>query len=248
MERIDMSISDLFETELIVDPARKVIDAAQSVLLDYGIAYVSYLSISDNGLTPDIATSYSDEWVEHYAKNDYHLVDPVLPQAWDGHRPTNWLDVLEQDRAASDFFDEAREFGVHRSGMTIPIRDSENRRAYFSISGDMSAVDWALIIKTYSLEFKNLAFVFHTYYTRAKTNADPIQYLLSFREQQVLSWAAAGKTAWETSRILNLSQRTIESYIRNSMIKLDVANKTPAVAVAANFDLLEKGCFLPAQT
>ena len=66
---------------------------------------------------------------------------------------------------------------------------------------------------------------------------------LSKRERQVLGWAAAGKSAWETSIILGLSQRTIDSYMRNCVQKLGAANKTQAVAVAVSYALLEPHIF-----
>jgi len=55
----------------------------------------------------------------------------------------------------------------------------------------------------------------------------------------MLNWAAVGKSAWETSQIVGLSQRTIDSYIKNCLRKLDANNKTHAVAIALNFGLIE---------
>jgi DNA-binding CsgD family transcriptional regulator len=61
---------------------------------------------------------------------------------------------------------------------------------------------------------------------------------LSPREIETLKWAAAGKSAWETGRILSISARTVECYLRNAEVKLRATNKAQAVAVATTRDLL----------
>ena len=59
---------------------------------------------------------------------------------------------------------------------------------------------------------------------------------LSPREMEILKWAKAGKTRWEISVILTLSDETIKSYMKNIFKKLKAANKAQAVAIA-----LERG-------
>lgn len=55
---------------------------------------------------------------------------------------------------------------------------------------------------------------------------------LTRREIEVLQWSADGKTALEIAEILCLSQETIHSHVKNAVQKLQVANKTAAVAQA----------------
>lgn len=55
---------------------------------------------------------------------------------------------------------------------------------------------------------------------------------LSPRELDCLKWAAAGKTVWETSIILGISQSTVRFFFENVRHKLDAANTTHAVAKA----------------
>lgn len=54
--------------------------------------------------------------------------------------------------------------------------------------------------------------------------------LLSKREKEVLAWAAIGKTNWESSKILGISERTVNFHLGNVMRKFGVFNKTHAVA------------------
>ena len=65
-----------------------------------------------------------------------------------------------------------------------------------------------------------------------------IESSLTARETDVLKWTADGKTAYEISRILNISESTVNFHIKNIMLKLDCANKIQAVAKAALIGLL----------
>lgn len=61
---------------------------------------------------------------------------------------------------------------------------------------------------------------------------------LSPRELSVLNWIKNGKTNWEISRILGLSERTVRFHVENIFAKLDVSSRTHAVALAVENGLL----------
>ncbi|KXG87028.1 helix-turn-helix transcriptional regulator [Agrobacterium bohemicum] len=231
-----MFLSEAFETKFLASRKSEIIDVAQDVLKDFGIAHVCYFTSLLNGNNPDLATNYPNDWVDHYTKNGCHRIDPVFAQTWEGHRPINWEEIPRKTKKISNFFGESKDFGIGQSGMTIPIRDGFNN-AYFSISSDMSAADWSKVTAEHDLDIRNFTFLFHIYCMQSKKNQPP-KPNLSERELQVLSWAAEGKSAWETSQILELSERTVDSYIKNCMVKMEVNNKTHAVARAARFNLL----------
>jgi DNA-binding CsgD family transcriptional regulator len=52
---------------------------------------------------------------------------------------------------------------------------------------------------------------------------------LTKRELDVLSWTAQGKTAWEVSVILGMSEKTVNFHLGNAMRKLGVSSKHQAV-------------------
>ncbi len=55
---------------------------------------------------------------------------------------------------------------------------------------------------------------------------------LSEREKEVVSWLKKGKSSWEVSVILNITERTVNFHVRNIMHKLNAVSRTQAVAVA----------------
>ena len=61
---------------------------------------------------------------------------------------------------------------------------------------------------------------------------------LSKREQEVLQWAAEGKTEWEIGLILGVSEHTAGKFIRLAHLKLHAGNRTHAVAQAMRLGLI----------
>ncbi len=66
----------------------------------------------------------------------------------------------------------------------------------------------------------------------------PAAVRLSPRESACLYWAAAGKTSWETGRILEISESTVNFHLRNACRKLQVRGRRAAVAAAIRRGLL----------
>jgi DNA-binding CsgD family transcriptional regulator len=61
---------------------------------------------------------------------------------------------------------------------------------------------------------------------------------LSRREFQCLAWATEGKTSWEASGILGISERTVNYYLQSATRKLGCANKQQAIVKALRLGLL----------
>lgn len=62
---------------------------------------------------------------------------------------------------------------------------------------------------------------------------------LSLREKEVLNWLKKGKTSWDISVILGISERTVNFHINNIMQKLDAVSRTHAVAIAIEAELID---------
>jgi DNA-binding CsgD family transcriptional regulator len=63
--------------------------------------------------------------------------------------------------------------------------------------------------------------------------------LLSVREIEVLNWLKHGKSTWDISAILGISESTVNFHVRNITQKLDTVNRTQAVAVGASLGLID---------
>lgn len=62
---------------------------------------------------------------------------------------------------------------------------------------------------------------------------------LTQRESECLTWTANGKTSWEISVILGVSESTATFHLRNAGVKLKASNRAHAVAKALHLGLIE---------
>jgi len=61
---------------------------------------------------------------------------------------------------------------------------------------------------------------------------------LTAREKEILKWFKDGKSVWDVSMLLNISQNTVKFHSKNIFEKLDVVNRTQAVAAAISEELI----------
>jgi LuxR family transcriptional regulator, quorum-sensing system regulator CviR len=64
---------------------------------------------------------------------------------------------------------------------------------------------------------------------------------LSAREKEVLNWLKQGKSSWDMSVILGISQSTVNFHVYNIMEKLGASNRPQAVAVATHRGIITPG-------
>lgn len=62
---------------------------------------------------------------------------------------------------------------------------------------------------------------------------------LTARELQCIGWAAASKTSWEISKILGISERTVNFHIQNSLQKSGALNRTQLVQWCRELGLVD---------
>ncbi|MFK7856161.1 MAG: substrate-binding domain-containing protein [Granulosicoccus sp.] len=61
---------------------------------------------------------------------------------------------------------------------------------------------------------------------------------ISNRERECLQWASQGKTSWETSQILGVTESTVIYHLRNATRKLNATNRVHAVAKALKASII----------
>jgi DNA-binding CsgD family transcriptional regulator len=110
--------------------------------------------------------------------------------------------------------------------------------AMFSINSHVTDAEWAKIKKEYMRDFQILAHHFHTHILESLGVDENATVHFTNREIECLKWAAAGKSVWETSRILGITERTVSLYLETARTKIGAVNKTQAVAKAIRENLI----------
>ncbi|HXA84440.1 MAG TPA: LuxR C-terminal-related transcriptional regulator [Candidatus Dormibacteraeota bacterium] len=185
---------------------------------------------------PFVNVGYSDEWLKEYLRNDYFSCDPIKRARLSGVDFMRWSDTFAkaEKNVEKHYIRQAREYNIHE-GVTIGAhRTSSGPVSFFSFIGINLANnerDQAIL--------RHISPYLHEAMCRA-TPATPAvrQSPLSGRETEVLSWAMVGKTNWEISMILSISERTVKFHIQNVMGKLHASSRAHAVAIALGQGLI----------
>lgn len=174
------------------------------------------------------------DWFNRYIQENYIHSDPVAHECSVSVQPFSWCEVHVDSRRwplGKRIKDEATEFGME-NGLCVPIFGLHGLEAVVSVAGkdvDLSAQARASIhlasIYTHGRAQALLAA------EKKKSSRDSL-IALSGRERECLTWVAAGKSSWEISRILLLSENTVTGYLKAAAKKLGCVNRTHAVVEA----------------
>jgi LuxR family quorum sensing-dependent transcriptional regulator len=177
------------------------------------------------------------EWFDHYAALNYIETDPVISYLRGFRQAVQWdkaMRTVSGGLAGERVFNEAREFGLH-DGYAVPMLTIEGDIVMISLGGrevdfDQRATDTISLLATFAagraLEVSSRG---------AAYDARPS---LTDREIECLRWAAVGKSEWEISQILSISEHTAEKHLLNAKRKLKASNRVHAVAEAIRFGLI----------
>lgn len=212
-----------------------------SIAHDLGFDYCAYglreqLPISQ----PRVITlnNYPAKWQEIYQRRNYLLIDPTVYHCMHSVLPIVWSDnIFDSSR---ELWEEARSFGLRHGwaqssrgprgvgGMLTLARSDENL-SHLELRDKHSKMAWlsqvALVGMSRCLPTKLIR----------STESQP---QLTQREITVLRWTADGKTSWEISEILGISERTVNFHINNALSKFGVPNKIAATVKALVLGIL----------
>ena len=171
------------------------------------------------------------EWLERYVARNYVDHDPVVSHMKQLQAPFQWREAsqgISIDKSSGEVMGDAGVFKL-RDGLAFPLITLDGQVVMVSLGGErieMSSQEFGMIslVATYAI---GRAMQLLTEGDRA---IDHIE--LTPRERECLTWAAAGKSEWEISQILGISEHTSEKHLLNAKFKLGAVNRVQAVAEA----------------
>ena len=66
-----------------------------------------------------------------------------------------------------------------------------------------------------------------------------LKQLLTPKQLEILKWIKQGKTSWDISMILNISERTFDFHATSLQNRLDATNRTQGVAIACSIGIID---------
>jgi len=174
---------------------------------------------------------WPQDWLQRYVERNYVDHDPLVKYMRANPSQTTWSDAaarIDLDRSAREVFCDAGAYKLN-DGFAFPLITLEGEVVMVSLGGehvelDEHAIGVISLASTYAIgRAIQLSSEHQTIEHRPE---------LTPRETECMRWAAAGKSEWEISQILGISEHTSEKHLLNAKSKLGAANRVQAIAEA----------------
>jgi DNA-binding CsgD family transcriptional regulator len=241
-----MDFPDFIERSNRIRCPRELFSLLLKAAQDEGFTQLAYGALTYNEPLrlvdhphPAIALNYSAQWQDRYIQRGYGAIDPVvtyapsiaIPFLWD------WFVIrCALSNKQRQLLNEAAEAGL-KNGVTVPLHGPWGRVAVISFASQFNDVRPKAQLDRLSA----LASQFHVAFTSlgGGLRRDLPAVDLSPREKDCLRWTARGKSSWDISMILTISENTVNFHVKNAIRKLDATNRIVAVVKAIRLGLID---------
>mgnify|MGYP001568009289 CR=1 FL=1 len=180
------------------------------------------------GVAKLVNVSYSAGWLANYLESGYATTDPVLLTHFRFYKPQLWSKTFQQATSKDEqkFIEHAKSYSLSE-GITLGRRSRRNSTgSLFSFAGQNMGEH-----PRHGTVLAYLAPHLHVALMRTAFSVSEFPPLTT-REQEVLQWMIKGKTNWETSQVLDISERTVKFHVHNILEKLHSSTRGHAIAQA----------------
>jgi len=184
----------------------------------------------------NISCGYPEEFLKIYKEQGYHRYDHVIQRYFETFEIQNFseIDKIFKEDTVNPVVRLGYDFGIYE-GFLYGVSD----RDYYSATGFLFAGRYMENNQRSRIIIKHL--VPHLSGAIRRLLPVPITrkvIQLTSSELEILNWLKEGKTTWETASILNKSERVIKFHIDNILKKMNAMNRTHAVAIALECNLI----------
>ncbi len=206
-------------------------------LFDYAIALLGGVKCNRFVVAGGVDISLPEDFSRTYVLDDYIHTDSLVMQSAKTQKiqywPDGWAKLGQRQEIVSLCMDSNMKTGfIHGSAPTALTQNG----SLFCFSGPSMTNDKrtaalvGLLVPHLHLALSQ---------TFGKTRAAAKIIVLSNREKEVLNWLKQGKSSWDISVILGISERTVNYHVYNLMRKFAAINRTQAVAAALHLGLID---------
>lgn len=220
------------------DGAESFAQALDRICALFELDFVAYAGVNTVDDSMHGVVNYPDAWKQHYVDQGYQLIDPTLLAASRSVGVVDWGRLSDYD-SFRKVFDDASEFGISATGLTIPVRGPFGDKGMFSVVSCRPEPEWQRLRAEIITGMQIEATLFHDRVMREGRSMKIMrQPNLSKREREILQWIAAGKSQFDVGVILSISTRTVEVHLRSAREKLGALTTPQAVARAIGMRLI----------
>lgn len=169
-----------------------------------------------------------------YRPEEHCINDTIFPFNMEHSRAYTWSESQRRfpEKQFVDLMNRAAEFRL-KYGISSGISLDGPNWSIFSFAGGRDRFT-SHHLKVLDIITPHL----HQAFIRVCGAQPRAEFELSMREREVLGWMKEGKTNWEISVILSISERTVKFHVQNIERKLNAVNKAHAIAIAIDNGLV----------
>jgi DNA-binding CsgD family transcriptional regulator len=178
--------------------------------------------------------SYNSDWLKIYTENNFIDCDPVIQHSFNSSIAYTWSSAIAgstlSEQASKEFMTAASDFSLssgYAAGFAPAIQNTRTVISSIATKKENAPLELIYALQTLTPTFSALS---------EKESNQSVK--LSSREIEILKWMKDGKTVWETSRIMAISESTVKFHLKNIYHKLGVCSKAHAVAVGIRNGLI----------
>jgi len=209
--------------------------ASKLLEFDY-FAYGLRLAVPVSAPKIELLNNYPSKWQEIYHTNNYVSVDPTVQLGLKTIQPIIWEEEIFSETRS--LWDDANSFGLsHGWAQSSFSGDGVSGMLTLSRSHDSLSKTELLYKTPLLLWFNQLAHIaLKDILLTDLTDKSNIK--LTIRETEIMRWTADGKTSYEISIILGISERTVNFHLSNILNKFNVNSKIAAAVQAVILGLI----------
>lgn len=169
-------------------------------------------------------------WRNRYESKGYFNQDFRVAHCKSKNTPIIWPQKeIKLSPVNKKIVSESAEFGIS-SGISFPFRGPGCEFGIFTASSSQKFHKSPLNDPYVQYEIQLLGCALFDFLTTKEKQKNTKS--LTKREKECLKWVAAGKTSWEASKIMGISERTVIFHIQNAASKMNTASRTSAAIIA----------------
>jgi LuxR family quorum-sensing system transcriptional regulator CciR len=205
-----------------------------------GFAYHALVHHADLARPPQrfiFLQNYPAAWVDTYAREGLHRIDPAQRVA--GHRPGSfaWSDIprlTPLTNKESRMMEHARAAGLGE-GFTVPLHAPGQRAASCSFATETGrGLPLGAILAAELVAHVAFGVLFDLLHTERPA----LSPRLTARQEECVALMAQGKTDWEIGTILGLSEGVVSNYLKAARRRFGVASRTQLAVAAVSHGLV----------
>ena len=173
--------------------------------------------------------NYPTEWLQHYKKNNYAVIDPTVQHCRVSIEPLRWSEELFTD--CPKLWLEANSFKLNH-GVVQPIFNARGSIGFLALAREIEMVveDELDKLKPIIKAFADIVGARAFELMEPLTSTHEVEF--NAKEKAVLRWTADGKTSEEIGLILGVTPDTVNFHLRNIQKRIGACNRLQAATYA----------------